>query len=262
MKFNIALGKVGYALASAAFVTSIGGLQASVALSAVELAQASPSAPTTHTPASAAPRPAPTTHPAPAAPRLAAPAPAAPAAPAASSTLSENPTFIGACRQVNRTTEIFQNTALGPQDQRIGSVTSGTKVWLTGVLGSGLAQIKTTTPTTAVGLVGWVSAANLTGCDTPPPPTDKCYIIKTSTAPNGLLAYTIPTSQPQTYNGKSDGPAGGSKVYLTSSSPQTVAGRTYVEVTYTSLSGNPRTGWISQGGGTPGSANSNLAPCN
>lgn len=248
MKFNT-VSRIGYALVSAAFITAIGGLQASATISAIELAQASP-----------APSPAPSA-PAPSAPAPSTPAPNAPAPGDAS--LYERSSYIGTCRQVNATTEVFQNTALGPVNQRIGTVNVGSQVTLTGVLGDiagigGVAQIKTP-------VVGWLRSSALTTCGTPPV-TGSCFIIRTATAPNGLFAYSDPiTAQKQLYNGQADGPAGGSKVYFTAppTPSQTARNTIYVKVTYTSLNGSNRMGWISQGpvGSTPGGATSNLSVC-
>ncbi len=234
MKFNIVLSRVGYALVSAAFITAVGGLQASATVSAIEIAQASPT-------------PAPE-------PRAPVPGDAA---------LYERASYISTCRQVNATTEVFQNTALGPVSQRVGTVNAGSQVTLTGVLGDiagigGVAQIK-------LPVVGWLRSANLATCGTPPV-TGSCYIIKTATAPNGLYAYADPISaQKQLYNGQADGPAGGSKVYFTTppTPSQTARNTIFVKVTYTSLSGSDRVGWISQGpvGSTPGGATSNLSVC-
>jgi hypothetical protein len=253
MKSNAVL-RAGYALVSAVFITSVGGLQASATISAIELAQASP-APSVPSPSPSAPSPAPS----PSAPSSAPSAPEPGDAP-----LYERSSYISTCRQVNATTEIFQNTALGPVNQRVGTVNTGAQVTLTGVLGEitgigGVAQIKTP-------VVGWLRSVNLTTCGTPPV-IGSCYIIKLSTAPNGLFAYSDPiTAQKQLYNGQADGPAGGSKVYFTNppTPSQTARNTIFVKVTYTSLNGNDRVGWISQGpvGSTPGGANSNLSACN
>ncbi|HEY9628592.1 MAG TPA: hypothetical protein V6C84_14920 [Coleofasciculaceae cyanobacterium] len=250
MKLN--LRRIGYALISAAFVTSMAGVQASATMSAIELAQASP----TPTPAPAAPTP-------PAAPAPAAPAPAPRAPEAGDVPLYERVPYISTCRQLNATTEVFQNTALGPVSQRVGTVNAGAQVTLTGVLGNiagigGVAQIKTP-------VVGWLRSSVLTTCGTPPV-TGSCYIIRTSTAPNGLYAYSDPiTAQKQLYGGVADGPAGGSRVYFTSppTPSETARNTIYVKVSYTSLSGSSRIGWISQGpvGSTPGGSTSNLSAC-
>jgi hypothetical protein len=228
-------------LVSAAFITAIGGLQASATVSAIELAQASP-----------APSPAPSAP---------APAPSAPAP--GDAPLYERASYIGTCRQANATTEVFQNTALGPVNQRVGTVNAGSQVTLTGVLGDiagigGVAQIKTP-------VVGWLRSSTLATCGTPPV-TGSCFIIRTATAPNGLYAYSDPiTAQKQLYNGQADGPAGGSKVYFTTppTPSQTARNTIYVKVTYTSLNGSNRVGWISQGsvGSTPGGLSSNLSVC-
>jgi hypothetical protein len=247
------LEKAGYAVFSAAFMAATIGLQS---VAALELAQSSP-----------APSPA---SPSPVSPSPVSPAPAAPAPPAAQQTTDtpvyERSSYINSCRAANTTTEIFLNTALGPVDQRVGTINSGAQVTLTGVLGDipgvgGVAQIKTP-------VVGWLASANLTSCNSGGTQTKgACYFIKLSTAPNGLFAYDDPTTkQKQLFNGQADGPAGGSRVYFIDPAvaPQTVGGVTFVKVFYTSLSGNDRIGWISQGsaGTTPGSATSNFKSCN
>ena len=239
-----ALEKAGYTLLSAAFMTATIGLQS---VAALELAQSSP------------------------APTPASPSPAPPAAPAAAQQSTDTPvyersSYINACRAANTTTEIFLNTALGPVNQRVGTINSGAQVTLTGVLGDipgvgGVAQIKTP-------VVGWLSASKLTGCNSGGTQTKgACYFIKLSTAPNGLFAYDDPTTkQKQLFNGQPDGPSGGTRVYFIDPAvaPQTVGGVIFVKVFYTSLSGNDRIGWISQGpaGTTPGSATSNFKACN
>ena len=240
------LERAGYTLLSAAFMTATVGLQS---VAALELAQSAPS-----------PTPKPASPP---------PAPAAPAAQQSTDTpVYERSSYINACRAANMTTEIFLNTALGPVSQRVGTVTSGTQVTLTGVLGDipgvgGVAQIKAP-------VVGWLRSANLTSCNGGGggvATKAACYFVKISTAPNGLSAYEDPTTkQKQLFNGQADGPAGGSRVYFIDPAvaPQTVGGFIYVKVFYTSLSGNDRIGWISQGptGTTPGSSTSNFRSCN
>ncbi len=249
-----ALEKAGYALVSAAFMTVTIGLQS---VAALELAQSSPAP----TPTSPTPRP-----PAPAAPAPAAPAPAPAVQQNTDTPVYERSSYINACRAANTTTEIFLNTALGPVNQRVGTINSGAQVTLTGVLGDipgvgGVAQIKTP-------VVGWLSSSNLTSCNSGGTQTKgACYFIKLSTAPNGLFAYADPaTKQKQLYNGQADGPGGGSRVYFIDPAvaPQTVGGVIFVKVFYTSLSGNDRIGWISQGstGTTPGSSTSNFKSCN
>ncbi|HEY9639600.1 MAG TPA: hypothetical protein V6C57_03910 [Coleofasciculaceae cyanobacterium] len=235
----------------------MGSLQAAVALEGIELAQASPSpaAPATPAPAPATPAPAPAT-----------PAPAPRAQEPGDTPVYERVNRINVCRQANATTEIFLNTALGPINQRVGTVTAGTRVTLTGVLGDipgigGVAQIKQP-------VVGWLRAANLKECSNEPtnPTKGACYSIRTTAAPNGLYAYEDPkTGQRQTYNGQFDGPAGGSRVYLLNPplATQTVGTKVFIKVYYTSLNGSDRVGWVSQGpvGSVIGSSTSNFAAC-
>ena len=233
---KISLEKVGYTLLSAAFTIATVGLQS---VAALELAQSAPASPVSPTPAAQQNTDTP---------------------------LYERSSYINTCRAANATTEIFLNTALGPVNQRVGTINTGAQVTLTGVLGDipgvgGVAQIK-------LPVVGWLRSANLTSCGGGGVATKAaCYFVKISTAPNGLSAYEDPaTKQKQLFNGQADGPAGGSRVYFIDPAvaPQTVSGFIYVKVFYTSLSGNDRIGWISQGptGTTPGSSTSNFRSCN
>jgi hypothetical protein len=273
------LKRVGYAFVSATFTVAIAGLQVSAAIQSIELAQTT-STPTPTVPEAtpeATPEAAPVTPAAPATPTPPPTAPTAPptreAAPAAQETgdtpLYERTSYINGCRQATATTEIFLNTALGPVNQRVGTVTTGTQVTLTGVLGTitgigGVAQIKQP-------VVGWVRAANLTTCDDGGlPGKGTCYVVRRTNAPNGLSAYDNPGRDPQRYpnrpTGAQDGPDAGSRVYLTNppTAAQTYNGKVFVKVYYTSLSGGERLGWVSQGtvGSVIGSPTSNFQPCN
>jgi hypothetical protein len=93
--------------------------------------------------------------------------------------LEENQGLIRQCRQLNQTVEVFDSTSLGPVTNRLGTLSAGTQVSLTGVVVQGRAQIFL--PNNFNGLspsqpVGWVSAAFLTNCGGSPPPTSKaCF---------------------------------------------------------------------------------------
>lgn len=79
--------------------------------------------------------------------------------------LTENPSLIRGCRQLNRATEVFDNSTLGPIATRIGTLQAGTQVSLTGATSPGRAQVflrsgnlSSTQP------VGWINASVLTTC--------------------------------------------------------------------------------------------------
>lgn len=98
--------------------------------------------------------------------------------------LSENQALIRQCRQLNQTTQVFDNTSLGPVTNRLGTLAAGTKVSLTGVVMQGRAQIFL--PGKFNGLspsqpVGWVNAGFLTNCGGSPPPAGKaCFRVNQS----------------------------------------------------------------------------------
>lgn len=171
---------------------------------------------------------------------------------AQTSTLSENVSFINTCRSSgNATLSVFADTA---QTKPVGALTPFTRVTLTGLLGSGLAQIKTP-------LVGWVKTDTLlSNCDakapgTPKPtPTPKpsdsptakaCFVV---IAKDGLAARETPNGKIQTSKGGNDGPVNGSKVTTTDPVERTIIGdRIWLKVTYDSANGGTRTGWIAEG---------------
>ncbi|MBF2077332.1 MAG: hypothetical protein IGR76_02135 [Synechococcales cyanobacterium T60_A2020_003] len=67
----------------------------------------------------------------------------------------------------------------------------------------------------------------------------------------GLIARETPAGQAQTYQGQTDGPAGQSRVYgLVPPQRQTIAPCTWQRVSYTSLSGDERIGWVAEARGT------------
>jgi hypothetical protein len=91
--------------------------------------------------------------------------------------LSENAGLIRACRQINQFTEVFDNSTLGPAANRIGSLTAGTQVTLTGATTTGRAQVFLGSGSlSSIQPVGWLNAANLGPCGTTPPPvTGACF---------------------------------------------------------------------------------------
>ncbi|GAB4231630.1 MAG: hypothetical protein Kow00121_59890 [Elainellaceae cyanobacterium] len=115
------------------------------------------------------------------------------AAPAATIPISERVDLIGACRQTNRTVEVFRDTALSPVN-RVGTFAANTPVRLTGVIGTGRAQVywpTTWPPSGTISVVGWVNSAFLTTCNNNPPPvTQACYQINT----DFLTVRTAPSS--------------------------------------------------------------------
>ena len=140
-------------------------------VAAIEVSQ-NPAPPITTPPPTPAPTPAPAT-----------PAPSPNAAPEATpapredvSGLFERVEYINACRQTNRSIEIFADTALSPVN-RVGSLGANAQVTLTGVLAPGRAQIvRRETPDAPITVVGWVNSAYLTTCGSPTP-TKTCYRI-------------------------------------------------------------------------------------
>ncbi|MBW4490485.1 MAG: hypothetical protein KME12_22125 [Trichocoleus desertorum ATA4-8-CV12] len=210
--------------------------------------------------ASPTPSPAPSPTPSPAPAPAAAPTPAA--APAATTSLSERPDYIGTCRRTTAAVNIYEDTQL---TRRVGTVAARSSVTLTGVMGNGIAQIRTPS-------VGWIQTTNLvTNCTggnpgngTPPGNAQRgeCRRLRDPDVDGagyeslrfGLRAYENPGTTPQIYQGSSDGPAKGARVYLTN--PSQTNGK-WIRVFYTSVSGRDRLGWISAGTGTT----NNLANC-
>lgn len=91
--------------------------------------------------------------------------------------LTENLSYIRECRETNAPVEVFDNSDLSPVANRIGTLPANTQVTLTGVLAPGRAQIYLPSGNLSeIQPVGWISAANLKGCDTAPPPTARaCF---------------------------------------------------------------------------------------
>ncbi|MBD2097919.1 hypothetical protein H6F90_22875 [Trichocoleus sp. FACHB-591] len=189
------------------------------------------------------------------------PAPSpAPAAPAATITLSERTDYIGTCRGTTAAVNIYEDTQL---TRRVGTVAARSSVTLTGILGNGIAQIRTPS-------VGWIQTTNLVTNCTGGNPGDnpgnvqrgECRRLRDPDVDGagyeslrfGLRAYDNPGTTPQTYQGSSDGPAKGARIFLTK--PSQTNGK-WIRVFYTSVSGRERLGWISGGTGTT----NNLANC-
>ncbi|HEY9858467.1 MAG TPA: hypothetical protein V6D16_03100 [Candidatus Obscuribacterales bacterium] len=189
------------------------------------------------------------------------PAPTPAAAPAATTSLSERPDYIGTCRGTTAAVNIYEDTQL---TRRIGTVPARASVTLTGVLGNGIAQIRTPS-------VGWIQTTNLvtncTGGDTGGntggnAQRGECRRLRDPDVDGagyeslrfGLRAYENPGTTPQTYQGSSDGPGKGARIFLTN--PVQTNGK-WIRVFYTSVSGRERLGWISAGTGTT----NNLANC-
>ncbi|MGB6016861.1 MAG: hypothetical protein WBG32_19165, partial [Nodosilinea sp.] len=85
--------------------------------------------------------------------------------------LTENPTLIRGCRQLNQAAEVFDNSTLGPVSNRLGTLAAGTQVTLTGTVAMGRAQVFLGSGTLSpVQPVGWLNAANLGPCGGTPPP--------------------------------------------------------------------------------------------
>ncbi|MGB5975479.1 MAG: SH3 domain-containing protein [Nodosilinea sp.] len=89
--------------------------------------------------------------------------------------LTENTALIRGCRQLNQADQIFDNSALGPIANRIGTLPAGTQVTLTGAVTQGRAQVFLRSGSLSpVQPVGWLNAANLGPC-TLPPTADACF---------------------------------------------------------------------------------------
>jgi hypothetical protein len=194
----------------------------------------------------------------------------------------ERPTFVGTCRSSGAATlPVFSTTAQG---EKVGEVKPFTKIVLTGIVGQGLVQIREPR-------LGWVRTATLlANCDakasaatpTPTPaPTPSpamtpkptptatptgglpsaapksCWIV---TAKDGLAARETPGGAMQTVSGGSDGPGKDEKIFVTDPvERQTVEARQWLKVTYRSLKGSDRVGWIAEGRTDGGR---NIMPCN
>lgn len=157
--------------------------------------------------------------------------------------LFERPSYIGQCRSSGATLlTVYEDSSL---TRPVDDIEPYTRVTLTGVLGTGVAQLEDP--------LGWVRAATLlTNCDAgedpDPDPVGACFrVVPTS----GLIAREAPAGAAQTYQGQTDGPAGNSRVYGTvPPQQQTASPYTWQRVYYTSLSGEERLGWVAEARGT------------
>lgn len=162
--------------------------------------------------------------------------------------ITENPALIRGCRQLNRATEVFDNSTLGPIANRIGTLQAGTQVSLTGATSPGRAQVFLRSGTLSPAQpVGWINASVLTTCGSTPPPTKACF-----RADRELVVRSSPTagSVVAGYNA-------GDTVIASANPPNqqtTTDGRRWMQVTIY----NGSTGWIARTG-TNGSGN-NITP--
>jgi hypothetical protein len=163
--------------------------------------------------------------------------------------LTENTNLIRGCRQLNQSSQVFDNSALGPTTNRIGTLAAGTRITLTGVVASGRAQVFLGSGTlSSVQPVGWLNAANLGPCSsTPPPAARACFranidlVVRSSPGTGAVIAgyntgnNIVATTNPPTQRTTSDG-----RIWLA-----------------TTLF-NGSTGWIARTG--PNGAGSNVTP--
>lgn len=186
--------------------------------------------------------------------------------------ITERPNFINTCRGSGSTgLTVYEDAALS---RAIDSIQANTIVTLTGLVGPGIAQIKSPE-------VGWVRASTLTtdcGNETPvtdatlPPDIDTnrlyCRRLRDSSRDGqayrdldqGLIAYNNPGVGQQNYLGSPDGPARASIVRITRTPPETQIydGKSWIRVKYTGVSGQARVGWVTNG---PVGSNRNFANC-
>ncbi|MFQ4140132.1 hypothetical protein PGN35_027850 [Nodosilinea sp. PGN35] len=166
-------------------------------------------------------------------------------------TLTENPGLIRGCRQLNRTTEVFDNSTLGPASNRIGSLPAGTQVTLTGAVSPGRAQVFLSSGSlSAVQPVGWLNAANLAPCGTAPPAARACFRANFSLVVRPTPGSTTPLAG---YNP-------GDTIFASSNPPTesiTADGRRWMAVTIY----NGSTGWIARTGPNGVGSNVTAIPC-
>lgn len=91
--------------------------------------------------------------------------------------LTENISLIRGCRQLNTSVAVFDNSALRPISNRIGTLAAGTRVTLTGAVSPGRAQVFLSSGSlSSVQPVGWLDASRLGPCsNTPPPARGACF---------------------------------------------------------------------------------------
>ncbi|MBE9135886.1 hypothetical protein IQ254_01470 [Nodosilinea sp. LEGE 07088] len=163
--------------------------------------------------------------------------------------LTENTNLIRGCRRLNQAAQIFDNSALGPTTNRIGTLAAGTQITLTGVVASGRAQFFLGSGTlSSVQPVGWLNAGNLGPCgSTPPPTTRACFranfglVVRSSPATGTVIAG---------YNA-------GDNIFASTNPPTqstTSDGRIWMATTMF----NGSTGWIARTG--PNGVGSNVTP--
>ena len=165
--------------------------------------------------------------------------------------IQEDKALVNAIRQTNLNVQVFDFADL---TSFVTTLSSGRRVKLTGIKGSGIAQLKEP-------VVGWVNAANLAVISVVTPGSfekGKSFRVNAS---NGLKAYFEPGASEE------DGPANGSTVFLTNPGDSFLApssnpdiNNVFVRVFYTGTGGKERVGYVSQGpeGSTLGGADSNL----
>ena len=79
--------------------------------------------------------------------------------------VNERSDYIGQCRRVvNPITEIFNTSRIGNRVNRVGTLNLDTDVMLTGVVGTGVAQIYVPSSNNSIQLLGWVDASHLGPC--------------------------------------------------------------------------------------------------
>ncbi|MEB3213779.1 MAG: hypothetical protein VKL39_20695 [Leptolyngbyaceae bacterium] len=176
--------------------------------------------------------------------------------------LTENEGYIQGCRETNASVDVFRNSDLAPIANRIRTLTEGTEVRLTGVLAPGRAQVYLPEGELSdVQPVGWVNAANLTGCDddtddpTDDPTADACF--RADVALNVRSQPSINSTLLTTY-------AAGNVIYATTDPPTQVTspntapnyGRIWTAVVFDSTRG-----WISRTGRYGTNSNVTPIPC-
>lgn len=159
--------------------------------------------------------------------------------------LTERSDFVGGCRLTSEALSVFDDAR---QTQPTGSLAAETRVTLTGVLGEGIAQIRSPR-------LGWIRVASLRTCEVanPNPVRGECRRLRDPITDGpayeelrfGLRAYDNPGRGIQVDNqGNPDGPTRGARVFFTAP-PQFSDG--WVRVFYRSRSGFERVGWVSLG---------------
>ncbi|HIK45187.1 MAG TPA: hypothetical protein IGR64_09910, partial [Leptolyngbyaceae cyanobacterium M65_K2018_010] len=103
--------------------------------------------------------------------------------------VTERSTYVNVCRRVNTTTEVFNNSRLGPASARVGTITAGTNVTLTGVLDAGRAQVFLRNSDGSIRVLGWVNATNLGPCS-----GNTVASTPAATASSGAVCYRAATN--------------------------------------------------------------------